>query len=230
MTGDLQQTFAAYDLILRRQPDDAEALNLVAKYAVSAGDNARFRSVLGRLRRVPAIQVEAHEPDLKAAEGRINEAIGQYYKVEEAIPNNPALSLKIGRLSVLRHSLEIAELELQKLTVSDPLYGAHMLGAYIAAEKKQRDVAGKELAIALDTAVPGDQSWTYAAEVHAILNDAPGVIAALQKAAQRKEPSAGYILASPLFRYLENDPKFVSVRDQFAKQQDETKTALLGVR
>jgi serine/threonine protein kinase/tetratricopeptide (TPR) repeat protein len=230
MTGDLQQTFAAYDLILRREPNDAEALNLIAKYAASAGEQARFNAALASLRRVPAIQVEAHEPDLLAEAGRIDAAIQRYYKIEEAIPNNPALSLKIGRLAVLRHSLEIADLELKKLNVSDPLYGAHLLSAYIAAEQRQRDVASKELGMALDAAVPGDRSWTYAAEVHAILNDTSGALAALQKAAQRKEPSAGYVLASPLFRYLENDAKFQSVSKQFAEQQNETKVALLEIR
>jgi hypothetical protein len=182
------------------------------------------------LKRVPSVQVEAHAPDLVVQAGQLDRAVQQYYAVEEAVPNNAALALKIGRLSVLRHSLEIADVELNKLRVSDPLYGYHMLSAYIAAEKKQRDVASKELGIALGAAVQGDQSWTCAAEVHAILNDTPGALAALQKAAQRKEPSAGYVLTNPLFRYLENDAKFQNVRAQFAKQQDETKVALLEIR
>ncbi len=230
MTGDLQQTFAAYNLILQREPNNAEALNLIAKYAASAGQDARFNATLAQLKRVPSVQVEAHPPDLVMQAGQIDRAVQQYYRVEEAVPNNAALALKIGRLSVLRRSLEIADVELDKLRVSDPLYGYHMLSAYIAAQKKQRDVASKELGIALEAAVPGDQSWTCAAEVHAILNDTPGVLAALQKAAQRKEPSAGYVLANPLFRYLENDAKFQNVRAQFAKQQDETKIALLEIR
>jgi len=230
MTGDLQESFAVYDLILRREPNDAEALNLIARYAASAGDAARFNSTLTRLRRVPMMQVEAHEPDLLAESGRIDAAIQRYYKVEETIPNNPALSLKIGRLSVLRHSLEIADIEMKKLMVSDPLYGFHMLNAYIAAENRQRDAALKELGIALEAAVPGDDSWTCAAEVHAILNDTAGVIGALQKAAQRKEPSAGYVLSNPLFRYLENDSKFQNIRQQFAAHQAETRTALAQLR
>ncbi|HJQ41127.1 MAG TPA: protein kinase [Thermoanaerobaculia bacterium] len=230
MTGDLQQTFAAYNLILRRDPNNAEALNLIAKYAASAGQDARFNATLAQLKRVPSVQVEAHGPDLLVQAGQIPRAVQQYYTVEEAVPNNAALALKIGRLSVLRRSLEIADVELNKLQVSDPLYGYHMLSAYIAAERKQRDVASKELGLALAASEPGDQSWTCAAEVHAILNDTPGVLAALQKAAQRKEPSAGYVLANPLFRYLENDAKFQSVRVQFAKQQEETKIALLEIK
>jgi hypothetical protein len=230
MSGDLAQSFAVYDLILRREPNDAEALNLIAKYAASAGDKARFNATLVRMRRVPAMEVEVHDPDLDAEEGKIDRAVQRYYRVEEAVPNNRALALKIGRLSVLRHSLEIADIELKKLMVSDPLYGFHMLSAYIAAEKRQPDVAAKELAMALDASVTGDESWTGAAEVHAILNDTPGVVAALQKAAQRKEPSAGYVLSNPLFRYLENDAKVQKVRAEFAKQQEETKTALAQLR
>ena len=230
MTGDLQETFAAYDLILKREPNDAEGLNLIARYAASAGDSARFNATLARLQRVPAMQVAVHEPDLLAEAGRINAAIPGYYKIEERVPNNPALSLKIGRLSVLRHSLEIADLELKKLMTSDPLYGFHMLSAYIAAEKKDRETAMKELSAALEASVPGDASWTYAAEVHTILSDTAGALAALQKATARKEPSAAYVLASPLFGYLANDAKFQSVRAQFTKQQEETKAALAQIR
>jgi tetratricopeptide (TPR) repeat protein len=230
MTGDLQETFAAYDLILKRDPNDAEGLNLIARYAASAGDTPRFNAMLTRLRRVPAMQVAAHEPDLIAQSGRINAAIPGYYKIEESVPNNPVLSLKIGRLSVLRHSLEIADLELKKLMTSDPLYGYHMLSAYIGAEKKDRETAMKELSAALEASVPGDDSWTYAAEVHTILNDTAGSLAALQKATARKEPSASYVLANPLFGYLANDSKFQNVRAQFTKQQEETKAALAQVR
>src|SRR5436190_816995 len=230
MTGDLQETFAAYDLILKRDPNDAEGLNLIARYAASAGDAARFNAMLVRLRRVAAMQVAAHEPDLIAQSGRINAAIPGYYKIEEMNPNNPALSLKIGRFSVLRHSLEIADIEQKKLMTSDPLYGLHMLNAYIAAEKSDRATAMRELSSALDAAEQGDQSWTCAAEVHTVLKDTPGALAALQKAAQRKEPSAAYILANPLFGYLANEPKFQSVRDQFTKQQDETKAALAQIK
>ena len=56
------------------------------------------------------------------------------------------------------------------------------------------------------------------------------MIGALQKAAQRKEPSAGYVLSNPLFRYLENDSKFQNIRQQFAAQQGEIKTALAQLR
>jgi len=228
--GDLQQSFAAYDLILRREPNDAEALNVIGRYAASAGDLPKFNATLARLKRIPVIQATVHEPDFLTESGRLDAAIQRYYVVEETIPNNAALALKIGRLAVLRHSLEIAEIERKKLMMSDPLYGLHMLNAYIAAENRRRDEALKELELALAASEPGDESWTSAAEVHAILNDTPAVLVALAKAVQRKEPSAGYVQASPLFRYLENDAKFRDVRQQFAAQQSEAKTALAQVR
>lgn len=230
LSGDLQQAFGAYDLILRRRPTDAEALNLVARYAVSSGDNARFTATLERLKRVPALQVDAHEPDVLTAAGRIDAAMQRYYAIEEQVANNPALSLKIGRLAVLRHSLPIAEIELKKLADADPLYGYHMLRAYIAAEKKDREEAEKELQIALNASMAGDESSTCAAEVYIILDNERAAIAALEKAAKRKEPSAAYVLSNPLFRYLENDPRFQSVRESFVAQQSEAKTALAQVR
>ncbi|HUP61163.1 MAG TPA: protein kinase [Thermoanaerobaculia bacterium] len=230
MAGDLQVSFATYESILRRQPNDVEALNLLSRYAASVNDPALFNAALARLKRIPAGQAVSHEPDLLAASGRIDAAIQRYYAIEEKMPNNPALALKIGRLAVLRHSLPIAEIELKKLSDSDPLYGFHMLSAYIAAETQKRDVAEKALQTAISASMPGDDAWTCAAEVYAILADTGSVIASLQKAAQRKEPSASYVLSNPLFRYLENDPRFQEIRDSFAAQQKEARAALAQVR
>jgi tetratricopeptide (TPR) repeat protein len=228
--GDLQQAFACYAMILKQTPDDLESLNHVARYSASIADSTRFNATLTRLKRATPIRVEAHEPDLLTADGRIDAAIQRYYTIEEGMPNSPSLSLKIGRLAVLRHSLPIAELELQKLSVSDPLYGFPMLSAYIAAEKQDRATAMQALERALSASVAGDDSWTSAAEVHAILADTNGVINALDKAAQRKEPTAAYVLAHPLFRYLANDPRFQAVREKLLAQQTETRSALDQVK
>jgi len=130
---------------------------------------------------------------------------------------------------VLRHSIEIAEIELKQLSQSDPLFGYHLLSAYIAAEKKERDQALKELQMAIDAGVAGDDSWTSAAEVHAILDDTPGVLDALEKAAQRKEPTAAYVLAHPLYRYLESDARFQKLKETLVAQQTEIRTALAQV-
>jgi tRNA A-37 threonylcarbamoyl transferase component Bud32 len=227
--GDLQQAFALYQLVLDRAPADAEALNHVARYAASAGETAKFNATLGRLQKVPARQVAAYAPDLLASAGRLSVAVDRYYDVAPE-QRSPALSLKIGRLSVLRHSMPLADDELKKLAQSDPLYGYHLLKAYMAAESRDRAGATKELEIALAAALPGDESWTAAAEIHAILNDTPGALASLEKAAQRKEPTAAYVLANPLFRYLESEPRFVKLREQLTAQQAEIRIALAQVK
>ncbi|MFP5247925.1 MAG: tetratricopeptide repeat protein, partial [Thermoanaerobaculia bacterium] len=231
INGDLQQAFALYDLVLKRDPKDAEALNLLARHAVSAGDTAKFGQMLGRLRALPTMQVEAHEPDILAAAGRIEAATDRYYTIEETAQDSPALALKIGRFSVLRHSVPVAEeVELKKLATSDPLYGYHMLRAYIAAAKQNRAEALSELDKALNAAVPGDDSWTCAAEVHALLANTSGVFESLERAAKRKEPTAGYVLAHPLFRYLESEARFQKLKGELTAQQAETRAALAALR
>lgn len=228
--GDLAQALSAFDLVLRRDPKDAEALNHIAQYALSANDGPKFNATLGRMRALPTVNVTAHEPDLLAAAGRIDVAIGRYYKVEETSPENAALALKIGRLSVLRRSLPIAEIELKKLAQLDPLYGYHLLAAYVAAENRNRAAAVKELNMAVAAAQAGDATWTSAAEVYAILSDTAGVLESLEKAAKRKEPTAAYVLASPLFRYLESDARYERLATELTRQQGEIRAALAQLR
>lgn len=228
--GDLQQAFGLYQLVLTREPRDAEALNLVARYAAGANDTAKFNATLARLQQVPPKLIAAHGPDLLAVSGRLSVAADRYYDVAPEQRAGPALALKLGRLTVLRHSMPLAEDELKKLAQSDPLYGYHMLKAYMAAEKRDHASALNDLEIALAAAVPGDESWTSAAEVYAILNDTTSVMASLEKAAQRKEPSAAYVLANPLFKYLENEARFATLKEQLTAQQAEFRTALAQVR
>ncbi|HVE70919.1 MAG TPA: protein kinase [Thermoanaerobaculia bacterium] len=227
--GELQQAFSFYDMVLDRAPNDIEALNVVARYAISANDTPKFNATLARLKRLPALQVEAHDPDLLAAAGRLGVAADKYYDVTANGAGSPALALKTGRMYVLRHTLTLAEEELKRLADSDPLYGYPMLKAYIAAENGRKEEAKKELASALATSEAGDASWTSAAEVHAILNDTGAVLSSLEKATQRKEPTATYVLANPLFRYLASEPRFQKVRADFTAQQQEARQALAAV-
>jgi hypothetical protein len=81
----------------------------------------------------------------------------------------------------------------------------------------------------LNAATPGDESWTCAAEVYAILADTGAVLTALEKAVARKEPTAAYILANPLFRYLASEPRFAKVQAGLAAQQDEVRQAFVGL-
>jgi hypothetical protein len=105
-----------------------------------------------------------------------------------------------------------------------------MLKAYMAAENKQRAEALSELETALAAAKPGDDSWTCAAEVYAILADDNKILDSLERAAERKEPTAAYVLANPLFRYLDNYPRFQALRTRLTAQQSEISTALAQVR
>lgn len=224
--GELQSAFVMYDRILKTEPNDPEALNLIARFAVGAGDKERFARVLERLKRVPPTSATAHEPDILVSAGRIEDAISRYYDIEVAVPNNPALSLKIGRISVLRRAPTIAELELKKLAETDPVWGLHVLKAYIAAQNGAKDEADRELQIAIAASTPGDDTWTSAAEVYAILADSARVITALEKAAQRKEPTASYVLANPLFRYLASDARFQKLQQTLMEQRQEMRAAV----
>jgi hypothetical protein len=179
---------------------------------------------------LPASKADAHEPDALVAAGRIDVAMQRYYALEDAAPENAMLALKVGRLAVLRHSIGVAEAELKKLATSDPIYGYHLLSAYIAAEKSDRATALRELALAVKASSPGDETYTAAAEIYAILNDTPNVLESLEKAAKRKEPSAAYVLAHPLFRYLHSDPRFQKVQAELSAQQAEIRGVLAQLR
>jgi tetratricopeptide (TPR) repeat protein len=228
-SGNLHDALVAYDGILKREPGNAEAVNMLGRYAFAAGDVQHFNIFLGRAKSAPSSQVAFHAPDLLLADGKIEAAIEKYYDVEVNVPNNPALSLKIGRISVLRHSLPIAEIELKKLEQNDPAYGAHLLKAYVAAQQNARPVAESELKAALAGSRPGDDYWTSAAEIYALLADNKSVIDSLDKASQRKEPTVSYVLVNPLFRYLDSDARYQAVKTKLTADQTEMRNALAGL-
>lgn len=227
-TGDLASAFNGYGAIIRKTPNDAEALNAIGKYAVAVSDIQKVSAVLRHLASMPAV-AEVHEPDVLMAAGRVDAAVDKYYAIEERTPNNPALCLKIGRIAVLRHSAPIAELEVKKLQDNDPLYGVHILKAYLAAQSGNNLDAANELKAASDNSTPGDDYWTAAAEIAAIGGNAPGVLDALERAAMRKEPTASYILNDPLFSFLENDPRYQKIREALLAEQVEIRSALAAV-
>ena len=228
-TGAVQPAFAAFQAVLQKQRGDLEALTLVARYAAASGDTDRFTRALLALNQQSPQFVAVHAPDLLYMSGDMDKAIDRYYDIEVNVPNNPSLALKIGRISVLRRSLPIAEIELQKLQQHDPAYGYHLLKAYMEASKNQRDAAIAELEQAGMASIPGDDFWTSAAEVYAILGGTSEVLDALEKAAARKEPTATYVLRNPLFGYLRSDPRYEALRAVLLAQQAEIRTALAQV-
>ncbi len=227
--GEIQQALRGYSAVLKKTSADPEALNVIAQYALASGDANLFASALKRLKAVPQGAVAVHEPDALIAAGRIDAAISKYYDIEVLQPTNSALALKIGRVSILRRSMAIAELELKKLEQLDPIYALPLLRAYIAAEKQDRAGARKALDEAERAAQPSDPYWTAAAEVHAIFADTRGVLDSLEQAVARKEPTGSYILANPLFRYLKNDERFMRMEKDLRAQQEEFRVALAQI-
>jgi protein kinase-like protein len=225
--GDLASTFTAYSAVLQHDRSDADALNTIGHYALAAGDHDRFAAAMKRLGTSDAGAV--HAPDALVASGRIDNAAEKYYDDEQRMPRNPSLALKIGRIAVLRHSTEMADLELKKLEQSDPNYGAHILRAYLAAQSGNKTASASELKTAEAASKPGDDYWTSVAEVAAMNGDARGVNDALERAAARKEPTASYVLANPLFGFLQSDARFLKIREKLAAQQNEIRAALAGV-
>jgi hypothetical protein len=225
--GDLGSAFTTYAAVLQHDRSDADALNTIGHYALAAGDNDRFTAALKRLGTSDAGAV--HAPDALVASGRIDNAAEKYYDDEQRMPRNPSLALKIGRIAVLRHSTEMADIELKKLEQSDPNYGAHILKAYLAAQSNNKAAAAAELKTAESASKPGDDYWTSVAEVAAMNGDARGVNDALERAAARKEPTASYVLANPLFGFLQSDARFLKIRQKLAEQQNEIRAALAGV-
>ena len=189
----------------------------------------RLNDALSRAGHLRLDEVAIHQPDLLVAGGKLDTAIDQYYDIEVKDPNNPALALKIGRIAVLRRTMPVADIEISKLQKSDPNYGFHLLKAYVAAQQNSKPNAEAELKSALAGSKPGDDYYTSAAEVYAMLADNNNVIASLQKAADRREPTASYILSDPLFAYLQSDPKFLAVRTTLAQRQDEIRAALAQI-
>ena len=225
-SGDLGAAISGYATVLHKAPADVEALNAIGRYACAVPDAAKVGAVAGR---VSGPFAAVHGPDLLLATGQIDTAVAKFYEIERQTPANAALSLKIGRIAVLRHSTEIAEIELKKLQEGDPLYSYHVLKAYIAAASNAKAEAANELKVAQTASIAGDDYWTCAAEVAALSGDPKGTLDALERAAARKEPTASYILASPLFRFLANEPRFAKVRESLTAEQNEIRAALANI-
>lgn len=225
--GDLAAAFNGFGVVLRHDHSDAESLNIIGRYALASGDNALFKAALTRLGGSDAAAL--HAPDVLVASGRIDNAVDMYYDLETHQPHNVALALKIGRIAVLRHSTEVAVVELKKVEQSDPNYAAHILKAFIAAQSSNKALADAEMKAAAAASKPGDDYWTTVGEIAAMAGDTRGVDDALEHAAARKEPTASYVLANPLFGFMQSDARFAKLRETLKAQQNEIRSALAGV-
>ncbi|MHB0969410.1 MAG: flagellar basal body-associated FliL family protein [Thermoanaerobaculia bacterium] len=218
-TGNPAGGLNALRAIMERDPEDRDVLLAIARHSVSVGDKEVFAKAAAKLREPDPATVPVHDADLALAAGRIESAIGRYYDLEVEQPQNPALALKIGRIAVLRRSVEIAELELGKLEKLDPDYGYLVLKAYVEAQGGNADAAHSLIEKALANARWMDDPHTAAAEVHAILGENDAVVTSLDKAVAASEPTIGYIVANPLFTYMTNDPVFAGIRERIDAQR-----------
>jgi class 3 adenylate cyclase len=227
--GDIGTSLGYWKLVLQNVPNDVDALNTIGHYAVAVNDVERFNAIIKRVAPLPLAKVTVHAPDILLARARVEAAINLYYDVEVHDPNNPALALKIGRLSVLRHTLPIADLELEKLSRLDPDYGYHLLKAYLATTRQSRAEAEAELKAAKAASKTGDDYYSSAAEVYAMLADDRMAVASLEIASQRKEPTISWLLSNPLFNYLQNDPAFQKVAAKLQADREEIQAALAQI-
>lgn len=225
-TGNPAGGLSALRAILERNPEDRDALLAIARHSISVMEKDVFAKAAAKLQKLGDTTVPVHDADLILAAGRIDAAIGRYYDLEVEQPQNPALALKIGRVAVLRRSVEIYELELAKLQKLDPDYGYLLLNAYVEAQGGNASEARSLVEKATANARWMDDPNTAAAEIHAILGENDEVVGSLEKAVAASEPTLGYIVSNPLFTYITNDPAFVTLRERIDAQRAEVTTEL----
>ncbi|MBI2215455.1 MAG: protein kinase [Acidobacteria bacterium] len=210
--GNAPKAISYLAALLSAKGDDPEVLTLVGDYALAVADEGKFQTVVARLASVRASNPRLHEPDITLARGRVDASVKAYYKTQETQQDNPWLSLKIGRLAVIRRSDSIIELEqARQQRLNDP-YTLPMLSAFIAAGKGDAATADAEIAKAESAVTRADDHYTLVAEVNVLLNRQKQVLAALETAVAHSEPSLTYIVSSPLFGYLGTDPRFTKLK------------------
>lgn len=226
------EALANVPALLQATPNDLMALQAVGRLALSAGDAKTFGRAVERLERIarPADRVYVHRPDIFATAGDFDRAAQMYYDIETREADNPTLALKIGRIAALRESWEIAGMELKKLERLSPHYGAPLLAAFIAAQKKDAATAEGHLTRALANAAWHDDIYTHAAEIHAMLSQKEKVIAALEKAFDRGEANITPVLLKQPFFYIGYDGRSSKLRTQMEQRRDELRAALGTIR
>jgi tetratricopeptide (TPR) repeat protein len=224
--GNAPKALSYLSALLSAKDDDPEILTLLGDYALAVADEGKFQTVVARLATVRAPNPRLHEADLSLARGRVDSSVKAYYKAQETQQDNPWLSLKIGKLAVIRRSDSIVELEkARQQRLGDP-YTLPMMNAFIAAGRNDAATADAEIAKAESAAVRAHDHYTLVAEINVLLNRQRQVIAALDSAVARSEPSLTYIVSSPLFAYLETDPRFTKLKRVIREKTTQLSAAL----
>ena len=218
--GTLAGAVDAFGRVRASSPEDDEALIVLALGALAAHQPELFRELAATPNR------RLHPADVAVSEGKINEAVKEYYETEAQVPNNPYLMFKIGRIAVLRRSSQIATIEMDKLESQGVEPQRSFLRAYIAADGGDRAGAEASLNEALANAAWADSPMFHAAEIHAILRNAPRTLAAIEESVARQEPMMHAIATNPLFGYLRNEPRFRDAVGRLLEHQREIGASL----
>ena len=198
-------------------------------YALAVADEGKFRTAINKLAVARAVNPRIHEPDVTLARGRVDASVKAYYKVQETQQDNPWLSLKIGRLAVIRRSDSITQLEHDRQKrIGDP-YTLPMMNAFVAAGLGDAETADAEIAKAEAAAARADEHYTLVAEINVLLNRQRKVLEALDLAVARSEPTLTYIVSSPLFAYLQADPRFTKLARVIREKTGTLSPAIDGV-
>lgn len=212
--GILVGAVEAFARVKTENPEDEEATRILALAALAAHQPERFEK-LAEESRDPRL----HPADVQVTEGGINEAVKRYYESQAQDADNPHLSFKVGRIAVLRRSSQIAQIEIDRLTSQGAEPQRSFLRAYIAADEGNKSDAEEALAAALDRSEWPDSPSFHAAEVHAILRDAPRALAAIERSVERREPMMHAVATNPLFGYLTGEPRFREAVRQILQHQ-----------
>jgi tetratricopeptide (TPR) repeat protein len=213
--------------LIEIEPNNIDALTRLGQYAAAVGDEERFNAAFARLKPLPNEHPRLSAGDIILARGRLDAAAKKYYEDLDTQPDNSMLSLKIGRVAVLRRSDTIIQSEIERLERLQAPFELAMMQAYVAANRGNVESAGLALRRAEETASPLDSVHTASAEVYLLLNRQQQVLESLEKAVARSEPTHDYILSNPIFGYLGEDPKFKRVLQKIGEQK-ESITAALG--
>ena len=154
---DLAAAFNGYAAVLKREPSDRRSAQHLGRYALAAGDDGHFNAAI--VVSAASDAAAMHAPDVLVAAGRIDDAVDKYYELEKRLPRNAALSLKIGRIAVLRHSTRNRRDRAEEMEKADPLRRAHPEGVHRRAVGKQGGRRGGDEAAAA-ASKPGDDYWT----------------------------------------------------------------------
>jgi tetratricopeptide (TPR) repeat protein len=214
--GSLAEALSAFARVRSGEADDGESTGIFGLAALAAHRQELFSSFVEE-----GHSPRLHSADFAVSEGRIDEGVREYYATQPDQPENHFLSFKIGRIAVLRRSPQIAALELEKLEAAGAEPMASLMRAYVAADRRDRATAERELGPVIESPRWEDSVWFHAAEIYALLRDERRALSALERSVERGEPMMQAIPRNPLFRYLFNDPRFREIVRRLLDRQRE---------